>query len=101
MLNGDAHLPMRVRIELRIRPVALFSKTRTAKEYHNLIDRIQRMGRQATSREEYQAKVSNDNGITRAKVPAPLLRDMKAKPGSYLTFRLNGNEVVMRVKKKK
>jgi hypothetical protein len=60
------------------------------------------MARQATSLEEYQAKISNDSGITRAKVPAPLLRDMKARPGSYLSFRLNdAGEAVMKVSKKK
>lgn len=46
--------------------------------------------RKAVSQEEYRAKVSSDNGITRAKIPSPLLRDMRARPGSYLTFRLNG-----------
>jgi hypothetical protein len=58
--------------------------------------------RRATSLEEYQAKIAEDNGIVRAKVPSPLLRDMKAKPGSYLTFRLNDSgEAIMKVSKAK
>jgi uncharacterized protein (DUF2249 family) len=60
------------------------------------------MGRHTTSLEEYQAKIAEDSGLVRAKVPAPLLRDMKAKPGSYLSFRLNETgEAVMTVSKKK
>jgi hypothetical protein len=59
------------------------------------------MARQAARLEEYRAKVSDDNGIVRAKVPAPLLRDMKARAGSYLTFRLNDSgEAIMRGQRK-
>lgn len=46
------------------------------------------MARRAASLEEYQAKVADDSGVTRSKVPSPLLRDMRARPGDYLTFRL-------------
>ncbi|HEV7858863.1 MAG TPA: hypothetical protein VGO91_09565 [Pyrinomonadaceae bacterium] len=57
--------------------------------------------RRATSLEEYQAKVSKDNGIARAKVPSPLLRDLGAKPGNYVVFKKTDSGVVMEVKKKK
>jgi hypothetical protein len=60
------------------------------------------MARRAARLEEYRAKVSDDNGVVRAKVPAPLLRDMKATVGSYLTFRLNDSgEAIMRAAKVK
>lgn len=36
---------------------------------------------------EHQAKVTNDNGIPRAKVPIPLLKMMGARPEDYLIFR--------------
>lgn len=47
--------------------------------------------RRAISLEQYQAKITDDNGITRAKVPAPLLRDLGAKPGQYVVFRKTGS----------
>jgi hypothetical protein len=59
------------------------------------------MGRQAASFEQYQAKVSKDNGIVRAKVPSPLLRDMGAKPGNYVVFKKTDSGVLIEVKKKK
>ncbi|MGA9993782.1 MAG: hypothetical protein WBP93_00065 [Pyrinomonadaceae bacterium] len=37
---------------------------------------------------EYQAKVIDDQGLSRAKVPAPLIRVMGARPADYLIFRL-------------
>jgi hypothetical protein len=57
--------------------------------------------RRAISLEEYQAKISKDNGMVRAKVPSPLLRDLGAKPGNYLVFRKTDSGVVVKVKKKK
>jgi len=58
--------------------------------------------RRAVRLEEYQAKVTSDDGMIRAKVPSPLLRDMKAKPGGYLTFRLGtSGEAIMKVSKAK
>jgi hypothetical protein len=60
------------------------------------------MARPAVSLEEYRAKVSDDNGMMRAKVPAPLLREMKARVGGYLTFRLNdAGEAIMKAAKLK
>jgi hypothetical protein len=47
---------------------------------------------------EYQAKVTDDGGLTRGKVPSPLLRAMGARPGDYMIFRLTSSgEAVMRV----
>ncbi len=57
--------------------------------------------RRAASLEAYQAKISNDNGITRAKVPSPLLRDLGAKAGQYVVFKKTDSGIVMEVKKKK
>ncbi|MGA9995262.1 MAG: hypothetical protein WBP93_07610 [Pyrinomonadaceae bacterium] len=37
---------------------------------------------------QYQAKVIDDQGLSRAKVPAPLIRVMGARPADYLIFRL-------------
>ena len=48
-------------------------------------------------REEYRSKVTDDNGLVRGRVPCPLLTDMGARAGDYLTFRLDeeSNKVVM------
>ncbi len=47
-------------------------------------------------REEYRARVTDDNGLVRGRVPCPLLTDMGARPGDYLTFRLDeSNKVAM------
>ena len=40
-------------------------------------------------REEYRAKITNDNSLTRGRVPCPLLNDISAHPGDYLIFRLD------------
>lgn len=36
---------------------------------------------------EYQAKVTNDSGILRGKIPSPLVRDLGARAGDYIIFR--------------
>jgi hypothetical protein len=47
---------------------------------------------------KYTAKVTDDAGLTRGRVPCPLLSVMGARPGDYLTFRLSGSsEAVMRL----
>ena len=47
-------------------------------------------------REEYRARVTDDSGLTRGRVPCPLLSEMGARPGDLLTFRLDeSNNVVM------
>jgi hypothetical protein len=40
-------------------------------------------------REEYRAKITSDSGLTRGRVPCPLLNEISARPGDYLIFRLN------------
>ncbi|HYG79896.1 MAG TPA: hypothetical protein VD861_05885 [Pyrinomonadaceae bacterium] len=40
-------------------------------------------------REEYRAKITDDGGLTRGRVPCPLLHEMGARPGDYLIFRLD------------
>ena len=40
-------------------------------------------------REEYRAKITNDGGLTRGRVPCPLLHEMGARPGDHLFFRLD------------
>jgi hypothetical protein len=40
-------------------------------------------------RDEYQSKVTADTGLTRGRVPAPLLKDMGARPGDRLIFRVD------------
>jgi hypothetical protein len=39
-------------------------------------------------REEYQSKVSTDAGLTRGRIPTPLLVAVGAKVGDYLIFRV-------------
>jgi hypothetical protein len=47
---------------------------------------------------EYQAKVIDENGLTRGRVPCPLLQAIGARPGDHLIFRLDdSNKVVMRL----
>ena len=49
-------------------------------------------------REEYRAKITSDNGLTRGRVPCPLLHDMSARPGDYLIFRQDeSGKVVMQL----
>jgi antitoxin component of MazEF toxin-antitoxin module len=59
------------------------------------------MPRRAASLVEYRAKISEDNGMTRAKIPSPLLRDLGAKPGQYVVFRKTDSGMVIEVKKRK
>ncbi len=40
--------------------------------------------------DQYQAKITDDAGIARAKVPSPLIREMGARPGDYMVFRRDG-----------
>ena len=36
---------------------------------------------------EYQAKVTNDSGILRGKIPSPLVRELGAREGDYIVYR--------------
>jgi bifunctional DNA-binding transcriptional regulator/antitoxin component of YhaV-PrlF toxin-antitoxin module len=40
-------------------------------------------------RDEYQSKVTEDMGLTRGRVPAPLLSHIGARPGDRLIFRVD------------
>ena len=40
-------------------------------------------------REEYQSKVTEDTGLTRGRIPAPLLKHIGARPGDRLIFRVD------------
>lgn len=49
-------------------------------------------------REEYRAKVTDDSGLVRGRVPCPLLRDIRARPGDRIIFRLtDSNKAIMRL----
>lgn len=51
---------------------------------------------------EYRAKVIADTGVTRGRVPSPLLRELGARPGDYLIFRLSKRgEAIMRISRSK
>jgi hypothetical protein len=39
---------------------------------------------------EYQAKVTNDSGILRGKIPSPLVRELGAREGDYIVYRSDG-----------
>lgn len=43
---------------------------------------------------EFQARITNDGGIVRAKIPSPLVRQMGGRPGDYLVFRRDTSGVV-------
>ncbi|HEX8844318.1 MAG TPA: hypothetical protein VF791_06725 [Pyrinomonadaceae bacterium] len=46
---------------------------------------------------EYQSKITDDNGFTRARVPSPLLRTLGARAGDLVTFRLSNSKVTLQV----
>jgi hypothetical protein len=49
-------------------------------------------------RDEYQSKVTEEAGLKRGRVPAPLLREMGARPGNRLIFRVEeSGQVAMRL----
>jgi hypothetical protein len=50
---------------------------------------------------QYQAKVADDNGIVRGKIPSPLLRVMGARPGNYVVFNWDGENATMHVVRSK
>jgi hypothetical protein len=56
------------------------------------------MARRPSDATEFQAKIADDTGIVRGKIPSPLLRQMGARPGDYINFRLDtSGEAVMRL----
>jgi hypothetical protein len=46
------------------------------------------MSRKPSDASEFQAKIALDQEMVRGKIPSPLLRQMGARPGDYMTFRL-------------
>ncbi|HWT01728.1 MAG TPA: hypothetical protein VN256_15890 [Pyrinomonadaceae bacterium] len=49
-------------------------------------------------REEYRARITEDGGLIRGRVPCPLLREIRARPGDHIVFRLeDSNKVVVRL----
>ncbi len=54
-------------------------------------------------REEYQSKVSTDAGLTRGRVPTPLLIALGARVGDFLIFRVTsaGKAIIRLVRAEK
>lgn len=51
---------------------------------------------------EYKAKVTNDAGIFRGKIPSPLIRELGGRPGDYMVFHYDGaGNVAMSVSRSK
>jgi hypothetical protein len=40
---------------------------------------------------EYRAMISDEGGVVRGRIPAPLVRDLGAKDGDYLVFNHDGS----------
>jgi len=56
------------------------------------------MPRKPSDASEFQAKIALDQEMVRGKIPSPLLRQMGARPGDYMTFRLaETGEAIMRL----
>ncbi|HEX8706669.1 MAG TPA: hypothetical protein VF723_00285 [Pyrinomonadaceae bacterium] len=39
---------------------------------------------------EYRARITDDSGVVRGKIPSPLVREMGGRPGDYMLFSLDG-----------
>ena len=39
---------------------------------------------------EYRARLANDAGVIRGKIPSPLVRELGGRPGDYMVFRSEG-----------
>jgi hypothetical protein len=60
------------------------------------------MPRKPSEASEFQAKIALDQEMMRGKIPSPLLRQMGARPGDYIIFRLvSSGEALMRVSRTK
>ena len=35
---------------------------------------------------DYRARIADDSGVVRGKIPSPLVREMGARPGDYMVF---------------
>lgn len=40
---------------------------------------------------EYRARLANDAGVVRGKIPSPLVRELGGRPGDYMVFRSDGS----------
>jgi hypothetical protein len=40
---------------------------------------------------EYTARIQDDSGTVRGKIPSPLVREMGARPGDYMVFRIDNS----------
>jgi hypothetical protein len=38
---------------------------------------------------DYRARIADDSGVVRGKIPSPLVREMGARPGDYMVFSLD------------
>lgn len=45
------------------------------------------MARTKANADEYRARISDDSGTIRGKIPSPLVRAMGARPGDTMVFR--------------
>jgi hypothetical protein len=40
---------------------------------------------------EYRARLANDAGVIRGKIPSPLVRELRGRPGDYMVFLLDSS----------
>jgi selenophosphate synthetase-related protein len=40
---------------------------------------------------DYRARIADDSGVVRGKIPSPLVREMGARPGDYMIFSLDSS----------
>jgi hypothetical protein len=40
---------------------------------------------------QYTARIQDDSGTVRGKIPSPLVREMGARPGDYMVFRIDSS----------
>jgi hypothetical protein len=40
---------------------------------------------------EYRAKLTDDAGVIRGKIPSPLVKELGGRPGDYMVFRSDGS----------
>ena len=51
---------------------------------------------------DYRARIADDSGVVRGKIPSPLVREMGARPGDYMIFSLDSSgKVTVKVSRSK
>jgi len=50
---------------------------------------------------EYKAKLTNDSGVIRGKIPSPLVRELGGRPGDYVVFNSSGGKVTVSLSRSK